>query len=84
MPGRACILSRLSSVQLCATLWTIACQDLLSMGFSKQEYWSGLPFPPPGDLPEAKIEPVSLMSPVSAGKFFTTSATWEDLKDSKT
>ena len=54
------------------------------MGFSKQEYWSGLPFPPPGDLPEAKIEPVSLMSPVSAGKFFTTSATWEDLKDSKT
>ena len=47
------------------------------MGFSGQEYWHGLPFPPAGDLPDAGIEPVSLMSPAFAGRFFTTSATWE-------
>ena len=46
--------------------------DLLSMGFSSQEYWSGLPFPPPRDLPDPGIEPVSLMSPALAGRFFTT------------
>ena len=51
--------------------------DPLSMGFSRQEYWSGLPCPSPGDLPDAGIEPASLMSPDLAGKFFTTSATWE-------
>ena len=42
-----------------ATLWTIACQSPLSMGFSRQEYWSGLPFPPPGDLPDRGIKPRS-------------------------
>ena len=47
------------------------------MGFSRQEHWSGLPFPPPGDLPEPGIEHQSLMSPALAGGFFTTSATWE-------
>ena len=47
------------------------------MGFSRQEYWSGLPFPPLGDLPNPGIEPSSLMSPVLAGRFFTTSVTWE-------
>ena len=47
------------------------------MGFSRQEYWSGLPSPPPGDLPNPQIEPTSLMSPALAGGFFTTSATWE-------
>ena len=47
------------------------------MGFSRQEYWSGLPCLPPGDLPDPGIEPVSLMSPELAGKFFTTGATWE-------
>ena len=47
------------------------------MGFSKQEYWSGLPFPPPGDLPSPGIEPMSLTSPALEGRFFTTSATWE-------
>ena len=47
------------------------------MGFSRQEYWSGLPCPPPGDVPNPGIEPVSLMSPALAGGFFTTSATWE-------
>ena len=51
----------------------------LSMGFSKQEYWSGLPCPPPGDLPDSGIEPKCLMSPASAGRFFTTSVTWEAL-----
>ena len=47
------------------------------MGFSKQEYWSGLPFPPAGDLPDSWIQPVSLMTPEMAGGFFTTSNTWE-------
>ena len=60
-----------------ATLWTIAYQAPLSMGFSRQEYWSGLPCPPPGDLPDPGIEPMSLMSPALAGEFFNTSTTWE-------
>ena len=67
----------LQDVQLCATLWTVAHQAPLSMGFSRQEYWSGLLCPLPGDLPNPGIEPTSLMSPVLAGEFFTTSATWE-------
>ncbi|ELR59872.1 hypothetical protein M91_19863, partial [Bos mutus] len=49
-------------------------QAPLSMGFSRQEYWSGLPYPPPGDLPNPRIKPMSLMSPALAGGFFTTSA----------
>ena len=53
------------------------CQAPLSMGFSWQEYWSGLPCPPPGDLPDSGIEPKSLTSPALASGFFTTSATWE-------
>ena len=52
-----------------ATTWTVACQAPLSMGFSRQESWSELPFPPPGDLLDPGIEPVS---PASAGRFFTT------------
>ena len=59
------------------TLWTIVHQASLSMRFSRQEYWSWLPCPPLGDLPDPRIEPVFLMSPASAGRFFTTSATWE-------
>ena len=47
------------------------------MGFSRQEYWSGLPCPPAGDFPNPGIEPTSLVSPALAGGFFTTSATWE-------
>ena len=70
----ACVLG---SVPLCATQWTVAFQASLSMGFSRQEYWSGLPCPPPGDLPDPGIEPVSLMSPALASGFFITSATWE-------
>ena len=75
----SCVLSCFSHVQLFATLWTVACQVPLSMGFSRQEYWSGLPFPPPGNLSNPWIKFVSLMSPALAGGFFTTSATWEAL-----
>ena len=62
-----------SHVQLFATLWTIDCQAPLSMGFSRQESWSELPFPPPGNLPDPGIEPKSLMSPALAGGFSTIS-----------
>ena len=55
----------------------IACQAPLSMGFSRQEYQSGLPFPFPGDLSDPGIKPTSLKYPALAGVFFTTSATWE-------
>ena len=60
------------SCRVFATPLTVAHQAPLSMGFSRQEYWSGLPFPPPGSLPYPGIKPTSLMSPVSAGRFFTT------------
>ena len=53
------------------TPWAVAHQALLSMGFSRQEYWSGLPFLSPGDLPDPGIEWVSLASPALAGRFFT-------------
>ena len=58
-----CVLSCFSCVQLFATPWTVACQAPLSMGFSRQNYWSGLPLLPPGYLPDPGIKPVSLMSP---------------------
>ena len=77
----ACMLSRFSRVQLCATPRTVAFQALLSMELSRQDYWSGLPRPLPGDLPNPGIKPASLMSPALAGGFFTTSATWEVPKD---
>ena len=66
-----------SRAQLCMTPWTVAHQAPLSMGFSRQEYWSGVPFLTPGDLPDSGIEPASLVSPALAGGFFTMSATWE-------
>ena len=69
------MLSHFSRVQLFATAWTVARQALLSMGFSKQEYWSGLPCPLPGDLPDPGMELACLMSPALAGGFFTASAT---------
>ena len=71
------VLTRFSHVWLFSTLWTVACQAPLSMGFSRQECWSELPCPSPGDLRQSGIEPTSLMSPAQAGGFFTTSATWE-------
>ena len=64
--GSAQLLSR---VPVFVTPWTVAHQAPLSMRFSRQEYWSGLPFPSPGDLPDPRIEP---MSPALAGRFFTT------------
>ena len=62
-----CVLSHFGRVQLCATLWTVACQAPQPMGFSEQEYWSGLPCPPPRDLPNSEIEPASLKFPALAG-----------------
>ena len=54
------------------TRWTVVSQAPLSMGFPRQEYWSGLPFPFPGNLPDSGIEPTSSASPALAGRFFTT------------
>ena len=73
----ACVLGRFGHVRLLVTLWSVACQDPPSFRFSRQEYWSGLPCPPPGDLPDPGIEPTSLMSPALAGRFFTTRITWK-------
>ena len=67
-----CVLSCFSHVWLLATPWTVACQVPLSVGFSEWEYWSGLPCPPPWDLPDPRIEPASLASPTLADWFFTT------------
>ena len=64
-----CVLSHLGQVRLFATLWTVESQAPLCMGFSQQEYWSGLPFPPPGNLLDPDIEPTS---PALTGRFFTT------------
>ena len=71
---RACA-QLLSCVWLCVTPWIVAAKHLCPRGFFRQEYWSGLPCFPPGDLPNPGIEPVLLMSPVLAARFFTTSAT---------
>ena len=67
-----CILSRFSRVQLFVTPWTVVHQAPLSMGFPGQEYWSGLPFPPPEDLPDSRIGQVSPAAPALAGGFFTS------------
>ena len=67
----------LSCVRLFATPWTVARQAPLSMGLSRQEHWSGLPFPSQGDLSDPGIEPASLMSPALAGSFCTIRTTWE-------
>ena len=72
-----CMLSHFSHVQLFVTPWTVVPQIALSMEFSRQQYWSGLPSPPPGDHSDPEIEPVSLMPPALAGGFFNTSTTWE-------
>ena len=72
------MLSCFSHIWVFAIPWTVACQAPLSMGFSRQKYWSGLPCPPPSHFPDPGIEPESLVSPALAGKFFTTSTIWED------
>ena len=78
--GILCVCAKL--LQLCegffVTLWTVACQAPLSMGFSGQEYWSELPCPSPGDLPDTGIKLQSLTFPELAGRFFTSSTTWEE------
>ena len=75
---RACVCVCADLCQIVVeTRWTVAYHALLSMVFSRQDYWSGLPCPPPGHLPDPGIKPTSLMSPALAGGFFTTSATWE-------
>ena len=73
----ACVLSHFRRVWLFATLLPVDCQAPLSIGFSRQEYWSGLPCLPPRELPDPGIEPSSLRSPVLADRFFTNSAAWE-------
>ena len=71
---------RISPVQTPATPWTLAHQAPLSMmGLSRQEYWSGLPFTPPGHLPYPGIKSTSPVSPPGAGRFFTTRVIWEAL-----
>jgi len=69
------MLSHFSHVWLFVIPWTVPHQATLSMGFSRQEYWSGLPFPSPWDFPDPRMEPTSLMSLALTGKFFTTRAT---------
>ena len=66
------VLNHFSHVWFFVTLWTIACQAPLSMGFSRKEYWNGLLCPPQGDLPDPRTEFMSLKSPALAGGFFTT------------
>ena len=73
------VLSCYSRVWLFETPWTIAHQASLSVGFPRQKYWSELPFPSPGDLPDPGIRPESLKSPALAGRFFTTCTTREVL-----
>ena len=68
------------SCPILATPWTVAHQAPLPMGFSRQQYWSGLALPSPGDPPDPGLKPTSLMSPTLAGRFFTTSVTWEDFQ----
>ena len=71
--GFACILSHFSHGQLCATLRTVACQVSLSLRISRQEYWSGLPCPSPGESSQPRGRTYVLPSPALAGRFFTTS-----------
>ena len=72
---KSTMLGSFSRVQLFAISWTVAHQAPLSMGFSRPEYWNGLPFPPPGYLPDPGMEPASLKSPALAeGQCIDTSA----------
>ena len=78
----ACVCAQsLSRVQLFLTPWTVARQAPLSVQFPNQECWSGLPFPTPGDLPDAGIEPLSPESPALAGGYFTTEPSGSQLAD---
>ena len=70
------MISHVSCVWFFATLWTVAHQAPLSLGFSRQEHWSGLPCLPPGDLPHPRMESASLTAPALASRFYIPSATW--------
>ena len=72
-----CVIAQ-SSLTLCTPPWTATRQAPLSMKFSRQEYWSGLPLPSPGDLSDPGTEPASLVSPALAGGFFTTAPPGKD------
>ena len=72
-PRKICVCS-VAKLRLIFGQWTVACQSPLSMGFSRHKYWSGLPCPPPGDLPDPGIKPTFLTCPALGG-FFTTNAT---------
>ena len=74
------VFQSLSRVWFFAVPWTEACQAALSMRFSRREYWSRLPFPPPEELHDPRIEHAFLVSPALAGRFFTTSATSKALE----
>ena len=81
-----CVLSHFSCTWLFVALWTIACGPLYGPPGSsvrsvfQQEYWTGLPCPSPGDLPDPGTEPMSLPSPALSGRFFPSNATWETHK----
>ena len=78
------MLSCFSHVWFCVTLWTVAHQAPLSMEFTRQEYWSRLPFPSSGDLPDPESKRLSLKSPALVGGFFTTNAIWKVLLNAAT
>ena len=80
MKRPVCVLSQFTCIWLLVTLWTVACQAPLSMGFSRQEHWSGLPGPYPRALSDSAMAPTSPVPPALAGRFFT-STTREALKD---
>ena len=67
-----CVLNCFSPIRLIATLWTVAHQTPLFIGLSQQEWWSGVPFPTPEDLPDPGIKPPSLASPALESRFYTT------------
>ena len=78
-----CMSVQLLKFRLFATPWTVACQAPLTLGFSREEYWSGLPFPPPRDLPHPGTEPTS---PALAGRFSTTKPLgkiWPELNENE-
>ena len=76
-----CLLSHFSHVRLFATPWIVACQAPLSVGFPRQENWSGLPFPPPRELPSPGMKATSPVSSALADKFFTTDPVFSFIDD---
>ena len=74
---RVYVLSHFHRVQLCAALWTVSLQAPLCMGLFRQEYWSGLPCPPPGIFPTQGLNPCLLHQPALTSGFFTASTSWE-------